>query len=115
MPLLLRLEVIGFSLILMLITFYFTAKNRISVKIFLVWFVAEIIILMPVIIPYAMETITKLLGFEMFSNLIFSVLIGVLMLICLALTIIVSGQREKIKLLIQEVSLIKGKFKNIKR
>lgn len=111
MPLLLRFEVIGFALILILITFYFTAKNRISVKIFLVWFVAEVIILIPVVIPYAMETITKLLGFEMFSNLIFSILIGVLMLICLALTIIVSGQREKIILLIQEVSIIKKEIK----
>jgi hypothetical protein len=57
-----------------------------------------------------MEAITKLLGFKMFSNLIFSILIGVLMLICLALTIIVSGQREKIRLLIQEVSIIKKKI-----
>jgi hypothetical protein len=43
MPLLLRIEVIGFVLILMLITFYFTAKNRISVKIFLVGFLPKLL------------------------------------------------------------------------
>ena len=45
----------------------------------------------------------------MASNMIFAIMIGGLFIICISLTIIVSIQKEQIKNLIQEVSILKSK------
>ena len=56
-----------------------------------------------------MNLSTNLLGFEVGSNMIFAGLIAMLIFINIALTVIVSGQSSKIRLLIQEVSMLKGR------
>ena len=57
-----------------------------------------------------MNSFANLLGFEVGSNMIFAGLIAMLIFINIALTVIVSGQSSKIRLLIQEVSMLKGKI-----
>ena len=47
--------------------------------------------------------------FELLSNMMLTFLIVILLFITLSLTIIVSTQNEKIRLLIQELSILKGK------
>jgi hypothetical protein len=63
-----------------------------------------------VIIPNLIETISNLLGFETPSNMIFLVAIIVLLYISFTLTVIASRQSSKIRLLIQELSILKGKI-----
>ena len=110
MPTKLILEILLFSLILILIILFIVRKGRISVKYSLVWFFSILIILICEIIPNFMISISKFLGFVTMSNMIFSLLFAILIFICISLTIIVSGQKEKIKLLIQEVSMIKSQI-----
>lgn len=107
MPKILIFEVLLFCFILALVILSIVKRGRITVKYSLVWFVAILIIAISVLIPNFMIFIAKLLGFQTVSNLIFSLLIMLLIFICISLTIIISGQKEKIRLLIQEVSILK--------
>ena len=87
-------------------------KGRISVKYSLVWIFSILIILIATLIPNFMQIIANFLGFQTMSNMIFCLLILLLLFICMSLTIIVSGQKEKIKLLIQEVSMLKERIES---
>ena len=104
MSLNLKLVSVLFILLIVIIMIYALRKKRVSIKYAIVWFMASLILL-----PETLGWLTKLLGFEMGVNMIFAGLIGLLIFINIVLTVIVSGQSERIRLLIQEVSLLKGK------
>lgn len=89
---------------------YILRKGRIAIKYALVWFFAALVLLLLVIFPGLMDSLSNLLGFEVGSNMIFAGLIAMLIFINIALTVIVSGQSNKIRLLIQEVSMLKEKI-----
>lgn len=109
MPLKLVFEVLLFVIIMLVIITSIVKTGRISIKYSLVWFFSIFVIFLSAIIPNFMQIIANLLGFQTLSNMIFSILIAILLFICISLTIIVSGQKEKIRLLIQEVSVLKKK------
>ena len=111
MSLNLKLVSVLFILLIVIIMVYALRKKRVSIKYAIVWFMASLILLLFLIFPETLGWLTKLLGFEMGVNMIFAGLIGLLIFINIVLTVIVSGQSERIRLLIQEVSLLKGKIK----
>ena len=82
-------------------------KNRITIKYSLVWMTAILAILIGALIPGILPWLAKLLGFETLPNLIFTLMIGILISVSMVLTIIVSGLKEKVRILTQEVSLLK--------
>lgn len=108
-----NLQIVSISFIILIFSciFYILRKGRISVKYSLVWLLSCFILFLFLMFPTLFNSITKVLGFNVGSNMIFAGLIAMLMFINLSLTIIISGQNDKIRLLIQEVSLIKGKIK----
>lgn len=88
-------------------------KGRINIKYAILWLIAFGGLFILLLIPKVLSFITKLLGFSLSSNLIIVFFIAVLVLINISLTVIISGQTEKIRLLIQEVSLLKKEvYKN---
>ena len=97
------------SLVLLIIVLMQLRKRRIPVKYSLVWMVSSLIILLIAIIPGVFIKIANLLGFVTMSNLVIAMFIFILLMISLMLTVIVSGQRRKITLLIQEISMLKSK------
>lgn len=105
--------ILSFSLFLILIIIYFTSRKKIIVKYSLVWFISTFILVIFSIFPKLLKMVTSILGFELASNMVYAIFIGLLLFICLSLTIIVSGQKEKIKLLIQETSILKEKIEKI--
>ena len=111
MPLSLKLEVIAFNLIIISIVLFIVRKGRITIKYSLVWLFSCCVFLLFAIIPKFMETIANTFGFKVLSNMIFAAIIMILLFVSVSLTIIVSGQKEKIRLLIQEVSILKSKSK----
>ena len=84
-------------------------KERIAIKYSLVWLLPCIVLLIFVLVPGFLTWTTKLLGFQTASNMILTLLVGLLLIITISLTVIVSKQKEQIRLLIQEVSLLKEK------
>ena len=101
------ITLLTFSIILMLLTTHVLRKGRISEKYSLLWYAMSIIIFILGLIPNIFEYIANLLGFETISNLVIACIIALILLYMMALTIICSGQRKKITMLIQELSLLK--------
>ena len=97
-----------FIFVVFLIILYYIKKNKINIKYSVIWFLLFGVLLIFLIIPGFLEKITKLSGFDLASNMIFSLLIGVLVIINIYFTKIISSQDKKIRNLIQEVSLLKG-------
>ena len=100
-----------FILTILILIIYILRKGRIIIKYALVWIAAALTLLLFIIFPGLFMGITKILGFNIGSNMIFAGLIAFLMFINIILTVIVSGQNNKIRLLIQEVSMLKEKIK----
>ena len=96
--------VIGFIL-------FFIKKGKIKIKYAILWILMFGLLLLLLIFPDLLGWITVKLGFEVPSNMIFSFLLGILVLINISLTGIVSSQDKKIRILIQEISLLKKEKK----
>jgi len=109
MPIELILEVLFFCVVTLYVIVYFIRKEMISVSYSLVWIFSVLILMVMTSIPDFMENVANMLGFEVLSNMVFALIIMILMFVAISLTIIVSGQKEKIRLLVQEVSILKSK------
>lgn len=106
--------VFGFALFLLFIIIYLLRKDKIPMKYALVWIFSALIILIVLLTPNLMKTISSLLGFELLSNMLICLFIGILMFITLALTVMISTQKKKVTLLIQEISLLKKELRDKK-
>lgn len=96
-----------FSINIIILVLYLIKKENVNIKYSIIWLILFIILLICLLIPGLLESITKLLGFQTSSNMVLSLLIAVLVIINISNTIINSHQDKKIRLLIQEVSMLK--------
>lgn len=99
------------SLFLIILSTYFLKKGRIPEKYSLLWYGFSLIILLVGIFPNLFGFISNKLGFQVMSNLLMAIIIGILILLNMALTIMIAGQKKKTTLLLQEVSLLKYEVK----
>lgn len=106
----LRISLIIFSLALIIVTCNILKKGRMPEKYSLLWFFIAIVILFVAIIPTAINFVSTFIGFEAMSNMIIGIVLVLLTFLTLALTIIISGQKKKTTLLIQEISIMKAKL-----
>ena len=109
MPLILRISTIVLVIFLLLLILNFIRKNKLSMKYALLWLALLMVMFISMIVPRLLEIVSIFFQFEVTSNMIFVVSILILILICLSLTIIVSKQYNMIRLLVQEVSILKSK------
>lgn len=98
---------LSFIIILFIVITMFVRKNSISVKYSLIWYGSLFILFLFTVFPKLLKFVTDLLKIQVASNLVFALIFGILIMVTISLTIIVSKQKEQIKLLIQEVSLLK--------
>ncbi len=111
MPLDLRLAILLVTLILAFTIYKVLSKRLIPIKYSLLWWLAVIVLLILVVIPDVLIWFAYRIGFQTISNLVVGVFIIILFFITISLTVIVSAQKKKITLLIQEVSILKQKIK----
>lgn len=107
MSMILRICLFLFSVLLFSLITHILKKEKMPIKYALIWYFSALIILVLAIFPNILEFIASLFGFETTSNLVVGILITILLYITLSTTIIMSGQNKKIKLLIQEISILK--------
>ena len=105
----LRILLLVFSIVLAFATTIVVKKGRMPIKYSLLWYFSSLIIFVLAVFPFIIEWIAKLFGFITLSNLITSIMIGILLFLTMSLTIITAGQKRKITLLIQEISILKEK------
>lgn len=60
-----------------------------------------------VIFSEPLYALADLLGFELLSNFVFVIILGLCLLLCFGLTLIVSKQRKEITRIVQEISILK--------
>lgn len=102
-----KLAVVIALLFVFCIITHFVKKNRITVRYSIVWYLALTVLLVFSVFPELLGWLTSLVGMQLSSNFLFVLVIAFLFFICISLTIIVSEQKEQIRKLIQEVSIIK--------
>ena len=112
MPLNLRLFVIGFAIILGIITIRLLIKERIPEKYSLIWLSLSFIIFLVGVVPNFVTSISKLFGFEVMSNMIIAIVLVLLLFVTMILTIMIAGQKKKTTMLIQELSILQKEVKD---
>lgn len=111
MPINLRIMVFIVALILALTIYKVLKHGLVPVKYSLLWILSIIVMLLIAVFPNFLIFISKAMGFVTLANMIAGVFIVVLFFITISLTIIVSTQKKRITLLVQEVSLLKENIK----
>lgn len=108
-----------FLIVLLLLLLFLIIKTikskKLSMKYGSFWIFLIIIMTIIVIFPQLLFKISSVLGFEVASNMIFLLGFFFLFYIIFILTISLSIQNNKIKTLIQEISILKESVKNGKK
>lgn len=102
------------NILFMLFVYSNVRRKKIILKYALLWFVASIIFIICALTPNLMTSIANFMGIEKASNMVFLFVIGMNTIITFILTTIISTQKNKITLLVQEVGILKEKMNNEK-
>ena len=114
MQITLRVALVIYAIILLIIITHLLKRGRLPEKYSIIWYAFSIVVLLVGIVPQFLEIISKLLGFELLSNFVIGILIGLLTLMSLLLNVMIAGHKKKITLLIQEVSILKKELEEKK-
>ena len=99
--------------IFILVMISFIKKDNISIKYSLIWLFSSVAVIIMILIPNCLDWFSHLLGFELLSNMIFVIAILILFAISFSFTVIITRETEKIRLLIQEISILKSKVEEL--
>jgi len=97
------------------IIIFFLRKNAFSLKYTLLWLISGLIMLLVSIFPGILVFISKIFGFQVASNALFTLMLGFFLIILLSLTSIVSRQTEKIKTLAQTIALLEKRVRELEK
>ncbi|MFI3307225.1 MAG: DUF2304 domain-containing protein [Mycoplasmatota bacterium] len=111
MNILLKLELLLFVILFLFTVLMLIRSNKVTIRYAFVWFFVGFAMLLLALFPEIIIYLSDILGFVDPLNMLFIFAIFLLFCVCISLTVIVSSQTKKIRLLIQEVSLIKSKIK----
>ena len=106
-------------IIVLLLYLFFIAKAvkrknmRIGYLIF--WTITGIALIISLLIPNLIEETSKILGFEVPINMIFSIAIFIILYLIFDLTIVISNESKNNVMLIQEISILKKKVKELEK
>jgi len=92
---------------------YLLRKNALSLRYTLLWFFSIFVMLILNIFPTVLQVITGILGFQLASNAVFSLLFGFIIVILLSLTSIISKQSERIKTVAQNNALLEKRIREL--
>ena len=85
-------------------------KNDVNIKYSLIWLFSGVLIIIVTIIPNLLEILSNFLGFELVSNMIFLLAILVSLVLSYSFTVILSRHAKRIRLLTQEISILKAEI-----
>ena len=88
-------------------------KKNMRIGYLIFWSITGLILIVALLIPHLVENISNLLGFEMPINMIFSVAIFIILYLIFDLIVLISKEEKKNIMLIQEVSMLKKRVKEL--
>lgn len=103
----LKIELAVAAILLLLFIAFSLKRNHLAVKYSVMWLALPMLFVLMVIFSEPLSNLANWLGFELPSNFVFMIVLGLCILLCFGLTLIVSKQRKEIIKLIQELSIIK--------
>ena len=103
----LRIVLLIFSIVWLLSIYFLVKTKKLNIRNSIIWFITGFIIMIIGGLPFILESVAKLFGFLTIANLVIGILISILLILTLKLSIIATEQKEQIRSLVQEVSLLK--------
>lgn len=113
MLLTLRIALIIITAIFIILILKGIKRKKLNITFSLFWLVIGILLIVAISVPNLVETISKKLGFEAPSNMLFCVTIFIAFYLIFNLTVILSREYRKNLVLIQELSLLKKKVSEL--
>ncbi len=107
---------VAITFIIFMIMIIKNVKNRklqLSYSIF--WILIGTILIIVLLIPNCLNNITKLLGFEVTSNMVFFITIVIIFYLILELMIALSKESKRNVTLIQEISMLKNRLVELEK
>ena len=96
-----------------IIILYYLKKKMLELKYTLIWLVAGMIMGIMIYFPDLLVRFVRLLGIESNMNGLYILCIAFIMMILMTLTSIVSRQQLKIRILIQEISMMEKRIREL--
>ncbi len=102
-------------IILIYIFFILKAVKRKNMRIgyLIFWMVTAVALIISILIPDLIDKITKIIGFELPINMIFSVAIFIILYLIFDLMALISKEEHKTTMLIQEISILKKRVEEL--
>lgn len=88
-------------------------KLKLSFAIF--WIISGIMLVIAIMIPNLIENLTRILGFEIQSNMLFCITIFIAFYLIFNLTVKLSKEYQNNVLLVQEISLLKNRIEKLEK
>ncbi len=103
----LKIVLLIFSIIWISAVYLFVKRKKINIRNSIIWFITGFIIMFISVFSFVLESVASLFGFYSIVHMVIGVFITILLVLTLRLSIIVTEQKEQIRELIQEISLLK--------
>lgn len=100
-------------LLYLLLILILMRRGRMSLKYSLIWFLSGVVLLVCALFPQIIRFFTRLIGVYSDVNAVFFVGVCFLLLIILSLTSIVSGQSERIRMLVQTQAILEKRVREL--
>lgn len=88
-------------------------KNKMKIGYLIVWMGIGVVLIVSLLLPNFVETVSKIIGFEMPINMIFSIAIFVIIYLIYGVISWISKLESKNVMLIQEISLLKKRIEDL--
>ena len=109
----LKIALIVVVLIYILCIFKAVKRKNMRIGYLIFWSIIGVLLIIALCIPGLVENVSKLIGFEMPINMIFSAAIFVILYLIFNLTTLISREQRKNVLLIQEISMLKSRVEKL--
>ena len=96
-----------------IIILYYLKKRMLELKYTLIWLAAGVVMGIMLIFPGLLEWFRSLLGIESNMNALYMLCFAFIIMILMTLTSIVSRQMLKIRVLIQEISMLEKRVRDL--
>lgn len=96
-----------------IIILYYLKRKMLELKYTLIWLVAGLVMGIMIYFPELLVRFVRLLGIESNMNGLYVLCIAFIMMILMTLTSIVSRQQLKIRILIQELSMMEKRIREL--
>ena len=113
MSLALRIALVLITIIFIFLILKAIRNKKMNITFSLLWLIIGISLIIAICVPNLIETISKGLGFETPSNMLFCITIFIAFYLIFNLTVILSTEYKKNIALIQEVSLLKKRVSEL--